>query len=266
MKTEDNYAEINRNAWNLKTPVHINSDFYNNEAFLVGKNTLKEIELVMLGDIKGKTILHLQCHFGQDTISLARLGAKVTGVDLSDIAITKAKEFAEETGSDAEFICCNIYDLSKYLDKKFDIVFTSYGVIGWLPDLTKWANLVSGYLKPGGRFIFVEFHPYVWMFNDDFSKIEYSYFGKNAIIEQMQGSYADKNTPIEYTTVSWNHSIGDILNNLIQAKIEIKQFEEYDYSPYNCFMHTVEIDENKYRIRHLEDMIPMVFALEGIKK
>lgn len=261
-----NYIEINRNAWNHKTAIHIGSKFYDNEAFLKGKNTLKSIELNLLGDISGKTVLHLQCHFGQDSISMARQGAKVTGIDLSDKAIEKAEEFAKSTGTDVEFICCDIYDLPHFLDKKFDIVFTSYGVIGWLPDLEKWAKIVSRYLKPEGRFIFVEFHPLAWIFDEDFTKIQYNYFNTETIIEEMSGSYADRDAPITYETVSWNHNTGEVLNSLIKEGIEIRSFDEYDYSPYDCFKNMVKIEEDKYRIKSVGDKLPLIFALEGIKK
>lgn len=262
----EDYIAINRNAWNHKTAIHIDSEFYDNEAFLKGKNTLKSIELDMLGDIKGKSVLHLQCHFGQDSISLARMGANVTAVDLSDKAIDKGKEFAQITGAEVNFICCDIYDLPQYLDKQFDIVFTSYGVIGWLPDMEKWAKIVSRYLKQGGRFIFVEFHPLLWIFDDDFTKIEYSYFNTETIVEDMSGSYTDREADITYTTVSWNHNTGEIMNNLIKQGVEIKSFDEYDFSPYNCFKDMVKIKEDKYRIKSVRDKLPMIFALEGIKK
>ena len=151
-------------------------EFYDLDNFVKGKTSLNSIELDLLGDVKGKTILHLQCHFGQDTISLSRLGAEVTGIDLSDKAIQSAQQIAKDTHSNANFICCDIYDLPNHLDKQFDIVFTSYGTIGWLPDLDKWANIVSHYLKPNGQFVFVEFHPVVWMFDDNFEKIGYNDF------------------------------------------------------------------------------------------
>jgi len=262
----NNYKEINRKAWNHKTAVHIDSEFYDNEAFLKGKNSLKSIELNILGDITGKSVLHLQCHFGQDSISLSRMGAKVTAIDLSDKAIEKAKEFAKITETDVEFLCCDIYDLPDFLDKKFDIVFTSYGVIGWLPDLEKWAKIVSRYLIPNGRFIFIEFHPFAWVFDNEFTKIQYNYFNTETIVEEMSGSYADREADITYETVSWNHSIGEILNNLINQGVQIKSFDEFDYSPYNCFKNMVKIEEDKYRIKSVRDKLPMVFALEGIKK
>ena len=159
----NNYIELNRESWNNRVEPHLKSEFYNLELFLKGKNSLNEIELNLLGEIKGKSILHLQCHFGQDTISLSRLGAKVTGVDLSDKSIEKARELATQTNSDAQFICCDLYDLPNHLDQQFDFVFSSYGTIGWLPDLDKWAKVISSFLKPTGKFIFVEFHPVVWL-------------------------------------------------------------------------------------------------------
>ena len=143
MEHKINYIEINKNSWNKKTDIHYDSDFYDNANFIKGQSSLNKIELDLLGDVKGKSILHLQCHFGQDTISLDRLGADSTGVDFSDKAIERAKELASLTNSDANFICCDIYELHQHLDKEFDIVFTSYGTIGWLPDLNKSARIVS---------------------------------------------------------------------------------------------------------------------------
>ena len=261
----NDYKKINRIAWNLKTDIHVNSEFYDNESFLKGTSSLKNIELNLLGDIKGKSILHLQCHFGQDSISLSRLGAKVTGIDLSDNAINYAQKMAKELAVDAKFVCSDIYDLPNVLEEKFDIVFTSYGVIGWLPDMGQWAKVISHHLKQGGHFIMVEFHPVVWMFDDDFKAINYSYFKAGEIVEQLEGSYADRNSDIQYSTVTWNHSLSEIINSLIRAGIRITQFEEYDYSIQNCFKHTVKKDENKYQIKHLDNKLPMTFAIEGIK-
>ena len=210
--------------------------------------------------------LHLQCHFGQDTISLSRLGAEVTGIDLSDKAIQSAQQIAKDTDSNANFICCDIYDLPNHLDKQFDIVFTSYGTIGWLPDLDKWANIVSHYLKPNGQFVFVEFHPVVWMFDDNFEKIGYNYFNSGAIVESESGTYADKTAEISQENVMWNHGLSEVMNSLINNGLEINSLNEYDYSPYNCFNKTVEFEPNKYRIAHLQDKIPMVFSIVAKKK
>ncbi|HEX5743491.1 MAG TPA: class I SAM-dependent methyltransferase [Flavobacteriaceae bacterium] len=266
MKKEQHYIKINKQSWNHKVDFHIKSKFYDLEGFLNGNTSLNEIELQLLNDIKGKSILHLQCHFGQDSISLSRLGAHVVGVDFSDKAIEKAKELTKKTNTHTTFICCDIYELPNYLDKQFDIVFTSYGTIGWLPDLNKWAQVIAKFLKPNGKFIFVDFHPVVWMFDDNFDKIGYNYFNSGAIIETLSGTYADKEAAINQEYVMWNHSISEILNSLIKNNLEINSFDEFDYSPYNCFNNTVEFEPKKYRIKQLENKIPMLFALVGTKK
>lgn len=266
MNTENNYIAINRKAWNNRTEAHLKSEFYDLDNFLKGKNSLNDIELNLLGDIKGKTILHLQCHFGQDTISLGRLGAKATGVDLSDKAIDSAKQIAKDIHSNAKFICCDIYDLPNHLDEKFDIVYTSYGTISWLPDLDKWAKIVSQFLKPNGLFVFVEFHPVVWMFDDNFERIGYRYFNSGPIAETQNGTYADKTAKITISDISWNHSISEVLNNLIKNGLEINSFDEFDYSPYHCFNKTIEFELKKYRIEHLENKIPMVYAIKATRK
>lgn len=260
------YIDINRASWNNKVDIHIASDFYDMDGFMQGNTSLNSIELELLGDVRGKRILHLQCHFGQDSISLARMGAQVTGVDLSDKAIDKAREIAAQTGVDVRFICTDIYELPEHLNEEFDIVFTSYGVIGWLPDLNKWAAVVSRFLKPQGLFVFAEFHPVVWMFDDDFKTIAYNYSNTGPIVETYAGTYADESAALEQEYVMWNHGLGEVLNALIAAQIEIKELKEFDYSPYNCFRHTVTIAPKQYRIPHLADRIPMVFRLLGVKK
>lgn len=265
MKAE-NYIKINRASWDSRTAVHVDSDFYDNESFLKGKNTLNDIELKLLGDIKGKSILHLQCHFGQDSISLSRMGANVTGVDLSPKAIETAQNMAIQTNTDTQFICCDIYELPKHLDRQFDIVFTSYGVVGWLPDINLWAQIISKYLKPNGLFVFAEFHPVVWMFDDNFSKIDYSYFNTGAIIETESGTYAEKSADINNEYVCWNHSMSEVVQNLINNGINILRLEEYDYSPYNCFNETIEFEPNKFRIKSMGDKLPMVYSILGKKQ
>ncbi len=260
------YVNKNRQLWNKRVDVHVQSAFYDNERFLQGKSTLNAIELGLLGDVQGKTILHLQCHFGQDSISLARMGAKVTAVDFSDQAIEKGRLFAAQTDVRVEFICCDIYDLSDYLDKQFDIVFTSYGTIGWLPDLDRWGTVVSRFLKPYGKFVFVEFHPVVWMFDDDFTRIAYPYASSEPFVETQTGTYTDVDAPIELEYVNWNHGIGNVLNALIGHGLTVVSLEEFDYSPYNCFRHTIEYEPGKFRVKHLGDKVPMVYALEAIKK
>ncbi|KAA3631876.1 MAG: class I SAM-dependent methyltransferase, partial [Bacteroidetes bacterium] len=159
-----------------------------------------------------------------------------------------------------------VYDLPNHLDEKFDIVFTSYGTIGWLPDLDKWASVIDNHLKPGGQFIFAEFHPVVWMFDDDFTKIQYKYDKSDAIVETEIGTYTDGGETLSTECVSWNHSLSEVMTSLIKQGIEIVQFEEFDYSPYACFSHVEQVGEGKFRIKHLGDKIPMVYSLVGVMK
>lgn len=258
---EDKYFEINQALWNKKTEIHVESEFYDVPSFLAGKTSLKSIELGLLGDVKGKSILHLQCHFGQDSLSLARMGAKVTGLDISDASITKAKELNNDLGLDAEFVCCDVYSAKKHIDKKFDIVFTSYGTIGWLPDMNKWADIVSYFLKPTGKFVFVELHPVVWMFNENFSAIEFPYFNENPIIETTPGTYANQQAEIEMEEIGWNHPLSEVFQALTSKQLKLTHFEEYNYSPHNCFKGMSEQAPGEYIIAHLGNKIPMTYSL-----
>lgn len=258
---ELNYVESNRESWNNRVESHVGSEFYGMEEFMSGKSSLKDTELELLGDVTGKSILHLQCHFGQDTISLSRMGATVTGSDFSDKAIDQAKWITSELGLDTEFICCNIYDLPQHLDQKFDIVYTSYGTIGWLHDLKTWAELIAHFLKPGGKFVFVEFHPVVWMYDNDFDKVEYRYFQSDPIIETQTGTYADKNSEINIKDISWNHGIGEVVTHLLNAGLRLDKMSEYDYANYNCFNHCEEYEPGRFRIKYFGDKIPMMYSL-----
>ena len=260
-----NYLKINQKAWNDKTLVHLTSDFYDQTTFLEGKNSLKKPELDVLGDVRGKRILHLQCHFGQDTLSLARMGAIVTGLDFSNVAIENAVKINDQLGLNASFICADVYSLPDDLISQFDIVFTSYGTIGWLPELASWAETIKKALVPGGKFIMVDFHPFIWTFDNDVQKIEYDYFNSEPIIEEIEGTYADRNAPIKTQTISWNHGIGEILNTLIQAGISIQEFSEMDYSPFNCFANMKKIAEDKFIFDHIPQAIPMIYRIVGVK-
>lgn len=258
-----NFEEINKQSWNARTPVHVASAFYDMPAFLQGKSSLNNIELDLLPNVEGKKILHLQCHFGQDSLSLARMGAKVTGVDFSEEAIAKARELSQTLGLDATFIQCNLYDLPRHLDEEFDVVYTSYGTIGWLPDLNRWAGIVGRFLKPGGRFVFVEFHPFVWVYDEKFSALSYHYFNREPIVETIPGTYADPKAEICHQTISWNHPLQDVFNALILANIEIKQFNEYDYSPYQIFENMTAMEKGKFRLNAMKFSFPYVYAIVG---
>ncbi|WP_205859127.1 class I SAM-dependent methyltransferase [Pleionea sediminis] len=261
-----NYLKANTELWNQRVDAHVNSEFYDNESFLAGRNSLNSIELGLLGNVNGKKVAHLQCHFGQDSLSLARMGAKVTGVDISDAAIDKARELNQRLNLDAEFVVSDILTLDKKVEQKFDVVFASYGVIGWHPDIERWFEMASYLLKPGGQLVFVEFHPVVWMFDNNLSKVVYSYFNKEPIIETVTNSYTDGSQleqPLkEY---GWNHSLSEVFNAIQKAGLILDSFDEYDYSPYDCLGKSVP-SEHGFQIEGLEGKLPLVYSLSALKK
>lgn len=261
ISAHEKHFEANRALWNARAESHYTSAFYDVEGFINGHGTLNAIELDLLGDVRGRELLHLQCHFGQDSLSLARLGAHVTGLDLSDKSIAKARELAERCGLRASFIESNVLDRRPELEGRFDVVFTSYGTIGWLPDLRAWAGNIAAYLKPGGRFVFADFHPALWMFSNDFTQVRYSYFNREVIAENESGSYADRDAPLHLPSFGWNHPIADVLQHLMDAGLRLEAFREFDRSPHDCFQNTVPSGDGHYFIKGMEGKLPMVFAL-----
>ncbi|WDE14517.1 class I SAM-dependent methyltransferase [Thalassomonas haliotis] len=253
------YLEINKEAWDKRTQVHVSSQFYDVEGFIAGKSSLNITERQLLGDVTGKSLLHLQCHFGLDTLSWARLGAKVTGVDLSSQAIAQAKALAQTVKLPARFINSDIYSFGETSSEQFDIVFTSYGVLCWLPDLDLWAKTIAKSLKPGGRFHLVEFHP----FNDVLSG--YCYFpGKAPDIEE-EGTYTENCSGETSTTLTWPHSLSEVIAALINAGIVIQGFQEYAYSPYHCFPDLEYIQGQGYRLLFKGRAIPLLYSVTGQK-
>lgn len=264
MADQINFFEANRQIWAQRTRIHLESKFYDVEGFIGGKESLTSIELSEMGDVKGKNLLHLQCHFGMDTLSWARHGAVPVGIDFSEEAIAEAKKLTQATGLNAEFICCNVYDASKFLrNRQFDIVFTSYGVIGWLPDLYKWASIIRKHLKPGGYFYMAEFHPVVWMFDDQFSKIEYAYHNTGVIETEAGSTYTEDNPAILGKEYGWNHGLSEVFTALLEQGLRVELFKEYSYSPYRCFKNMVLPAEGKWQIAGLEDKIPMVYSIKA---
>ena len=266
MEMYQSYFEENKKSWNKRTAVHKDSAFYDLDSFKKGKSSLNKIELEELGDVSGKSLLHLQCHFGMDTMSWARAGASCVGVDLSDEAINLAKEVNAELNLDAEFVCCNVYDLKQHLDKKFDIVFTSYGTIGWLPDLDAWAAIIAHFLKPGGTFYIADFHPALWMMDDHFEQVKYSYFNTEVITEEISGSYSDRNAPIKSIEHGWNHPFSEILNALLTHGLQITLFNEFSYSPYNCFNNLEQGADDMWRIKGMDEKLPMMYSIKAVKQ
>lgn len=260
------YFDANKEGWNKRTAIHKTSAFYDLEVFKNGKSSLNKIELQELGNVKGKSLLHLQCHFGMDTLSWVREGAIATGVDLSDKAIHLAQQLNDELELNAAFFCCNVYDTAEYVKGQFDIIFTSYGTIGWLPDLKPWAKMIAGKLKPGGFFYIADFHPTLWMLDDAMEKLTYSYFNDEVIITEQQGSYTDRNADIKYTEYGWNHPFAEIFEVLIAEGLTIEFLHEFAYSPYNCFANMEQGEDNMWRFKGMADKFPMMYSIKAGKK
>jgi SAM-dependent methyltransferase len=261
----------NRHHWDEVTPIHERSEFYDVAGFKAGRNTLKSIEVEEVGDVNGKSLLHLQCHFGMDTMSWARLGARVVGVDFSEEAIALARSLSAELGIDAAFICSNIYALPEVLADKFDIVFTSYGVLPWLPDVNKWAEVIAHFLKPGGTFYIVEGHPFTVVFDNESDtkelRVSYPYFHSAQPARwDADGTYADKSAMVTHPTYEWTHSLGDIINALIAAGLKIEFLHEFPFGCYAHFPFMVQGDDGWWRLKDGDGTIPLLFSLKATKE
>lgn len=259
------YFETNRKTWNKKVAVHKQSEFYDLDGFKNGLSSLNSYELDALDDVNKKSLLHLQCHFGQDTLSWARMGAICTGVDISDVGIAFAKNLAEDIGVSADFVCCNVLETSTYVKSHFDIVFSSYGTIGWLPDLKPWGEMIASRLKNGGIFYIVEFHPIVWMFDyvAENPKIRYAYHRKEVIFEEYCGTYANPNSKMISKEYGWNHGLGAVVSALTKAGLYINYLNELDESPYDVLPNLVKTENGYYRTK--DQMYPLLFELKATK-
>jgi SAM-dependent methyltransferase len=265
--TDKKYYDTNKARWNELVAIHAKSQSYNLDAFIAGRSSLHKAELDILKDVKGKSLLHLQCHFGMDTISWARLGAEVTGVDFSETAIELARELAKKTGVDAEFICSNVYDLPKVLDKKYDIVFTSIGVLCWLKDINEWGRIVAHYVKKGGTFLLVESHPIMGIYDDESEdlKIGYSYWHSDEPQTwDEDGSYADEGAHVENKrSYEWQHSVADVLNALIGAGLRIEAVAEYPELPWQFVKKAVKDSARGWVIPG--DPLPQMWSVKATK-
>jgi SAM-dependent methyltransferase len=229
--TVDPRVEANRQWWDDKVALHAGSAFYDLEGFRRGASALDPIEAAELGPVDGARLLHLQCHFGLTTLSLTRAGARVTGVDFSAPAIDLARRLASELGVDARFVRCTVDDAPEVVAEEFDVVFSSYGVLSWLPDLERWATTVARMLRPGGRFHLVELHPAACMFDDEVSepRLRYPYFrGHEPLRFERPGTYAVPDAETEHqVTYAWPAAVSDVLGALLGAGLELSSFREF---------------------------------------
>lgn len=268
------YTSANRQWWDEAVGVHVNSEFYEVEAFKAGKPKLNRLELDEVGDVNGKSLLHLQCHFGMDTLSWARLGATVTGADFSSEAIKAARSLSKDIGVDATFIQSDIYKLPEVLppSNQFDIVYTSYGAICWLTDLMPWGKMIADYLKPGGFFYIAEGHPFMWSLNEKSPGlyVRYPYFSHEPIKDDGQGSYADKDAQkTHHVTYSWNHPLSEIFTSLLEPGLRIDFFHEHPFCVWECLPAEgmIEDENGLFWIKDetKRDMLPLMFSLKATK-
>ena len=264
--------ETIRRHWNECVPVHAKSDFYDLDGFKGGESSLNSIELEELGDVAGKSMLHLQCHFGLDTMSWARLGAKVTGVDFSEEAIDLARSLSRELDIDARFVLSNVYDLPDVLDGRgaYDIVFTSYGVLCWLPDTDAWARVAAHFLRPGGTFYIVDGHPFGHIFDDSDDvtelKVDYPYFhSAQPTWFGPSPSYAGEEL-IKTPSYEWTHSIGDIVTSLISAGLRIEFLHEFPFAQWQAYPMMERGEDGWWRLPEHEESVPLLFSLKATKR
>ncbi len=276
------YLDANRRLWDEWTGVHERSAFYDLESFKAGDTKrhpfeaakgvrVRDYEVEEIGDVSGKDMLHLQCHFGIDTLSWARLGARITGIDFSEAAVTLARSLAAELGLDARFVVSSVQELAENLGGDFDIVYTSRGAIWWLDDLDGWARIIERFLRPGGVFYITEFHPIMQTLDDSpvpEPRIRYPYFPKTEPLSfPVSGSYADPmakiDSDIEY---GWTHSIAEIVTAVASAGLRIDFFHEFDWVDHRYIALLEESDDGRWRLpRSTPGELPLMYSLRATK-
>jgi SAM-dependent methyltransferase len=267
--------EANRALWEAWTAVHAEGEFYDLAGFRAGGIRLRDEEIEAVGDVRGKTLLHLQCHFGIDTLSWARLGATVTGADFSPAAIRLARELAADLGfADARFVESNVYDLPANLDGEFDVVYTSRGVLGWLPDIAGWARVVAHFVKPGGIFYISEAHPVFQAFENEGVepgelRLAYPYWEhRDPLVFEVHGSYADPTADVgEQREHGWDHGLGEIVTALIDAGLVLEWLRESPELDWAAdFLVETPPGSGRYRLPpEVKGELPLMFSLRARK-
>ena len=266
----DQYREANRRLWDEWTEIHY-AGAYPVDDVRNGWNSLWPLERKEVGDVSGKSLLHLQCHFGADTISWARLGATVTGIDFSPRGIARARELAAETNIAARFIESDLYALPGVLDETFDIVYTSYGVLTWLPNIRGWAETASRYVKPGGFLYVAELHPVPFTFDDTVGLSEirprYRYYSREEPeAYEVQGSYADPNARTEQKAeYGWAHGLGEIVSAVIDAGLRLEYLHEHPFTVHPPVDVQLERNGRYWRWKDPNNEIPLMFSLKAWK-
>jgi len=269
-------VRANNELWDEWTRIHERSEFYDLEGFKRGDMRpirLADHEVEEIGDVRGLDLLHLQCHFGIDTLSWARLGAKVTGADFSEAAIDLAARTAAEIGiTDARFVRSDLFELPNVLEGDFDLVYTSGGVLGWMPDIRRWAEVVAHFVRPGGRFYITEIHPVAQVFENEGVepgelRLVYPYWEHRAPLAfDNIGSYADPDAPVtvpkEY---GWDHGLGEIVTALIQAGLRIESLREYPFLLWKLDFLTEAADGTWRLPETVKGELPLFFSILASK-
>jgi len=262
----DDAVTANREFWDTVTPGHVASEFYDVASFRTGRDTIDDVAARLVGDMAGRTLLHLQCHFGLDTMSWSRRGARATGLDFSEVAIHAAQRLAAELDLDTRFVVGQILDAD--LGEEFDIVFTSHGVLGWLPELESWGQTVARHLAQGGHFVLVEHHPVLMTFDDERTdgemRLAYDYFSSQRLEWTEAGTYADAGAP-EMTTIERLHRLDEIVGALIGAGLTITALEEYDKVAWQALPHLVQTDDGWWRQPDGDIRVPLMIGITATK-
>ncbi|MEO8422779.1 MAG: methyltransferase [Actinomycetota bacterium] len=262
------FLESNRELWDEWTDIHESSDFYRLEEFRADGIRLRDYELEQVGDVHGKSLLHVQCHFGIDTLSWARLGANVTGADFSPKAIALATRLASDLGLDARFVESNVYDLPERLEGTFDVVYTSRGALNWLPDIRGWARVVAHFVAPGGIFFITEAHPIAWTLGEEMPPtFRYDYWERaEPEVFDVEGSYADPTADVKTEReYSWNHGLGEIVTALVDAGLTIELLREYPFSAWDMGFTVEGPDGTWVKPETVEGDLPLFYSLRARK-
>jgi SAM-dependent methyltransferase len=259
----DEYEALNRAMWDERVPIHVASDFYDVPGFLAGASALRAFELDEVGDVDGITLVHPQCHFGLDTLSWARRGARVTGLDFSGPAVEAARRLAGDAGIEAEFVESDVYAAVEALGgRRFDLVYTGLGAVNWLPDIERWATVMAALVAPGGRFYLAEFHPFSAVFADEDLTVAYPYFHTEPLEWDEPGTYADLQAPtVNNRSVEWNHGVGAVVSALIAAGLRIEFLHEHDHTPFPRWPFLARAEGGIYRLPEGMPSLPLMYSL-----
>jgi len=269
----DRYRADNLANWNDRVPIHAGPGGYGIEDFMCDPRRLTDVvdfDRAYLGDVSGLTLAHPQCHIGTDTMSWAKLGASVVGIDFSAPALDVARSIAHSLDIEARFVESEVYDIPDNLPEQFDIVYTGVGAINWLPDIGGWATIMAGLVKPGGRFYIREGHPMMWALDDerddDLLVVEYPYFEtREPSTFQDPVTYLGSGTLDHPTIHAWNHGLGEAVNALITAGLRIDLVEEHRFLEWQALPMMTENDGRYTMPDHLNDRVPLMFSILATK-